>query len=190
MSMQQKRRCLIVGASHAGAQAAVALRQHGWEGDITLIGDEPHLPYQRPPLSKDFLCGNRQDEDILIRQASFYQKSAVHILLGSQAIAIHRAQQQLEMDTGDKLEYDVLILATGARARRMDIPGAQLEGIHYLRNLDDVRHICRSAAPPKTGGHHRRWLYRLGNCRFPAPAGPGGHRAGSVAQSSRPGHRP
>lgn len=149
MSMQQKRKCLIVGASHAGAQAAVALRQYGWEGDITLIGDEPHLPYQRPPLSKDFLCGNRQDEDILIRQASFYQKSAVHVLLGSQAIAIHRAQQQLEMDTGDKLEYDVLILATGARARRMDIPGAQLQGIHYLRNLDDVRHIRQSAAPRK-----------------------------------------
>ncbi|GAB3315238.1 NAD(P)/FAD-dependent oxidoreductase [Haliea atlantica] len=147
--MQRESKCLIVGASHAGAQAAVALRQHGWEGPITVIGDEPHLPYHRPPLSKDFLDGRKHEEDILIRQADFYQKSEVHFLLGSRACAIHRDDKQLEMEAGETLDYDALILATGARARRLDIPGAELQGIHYLRTLEDVHHIRQFAASGK-----------------------------------------
>ena len=133
--------CVIIGASHAGAQLCVSLRQGGWEGDITLIGDEVDLPYHRPPLSKDFLSGDKAIDDILLRPASVYENANITLKLGTRIDAIDREAKTICTEGGDSLSYDKLILATGARVRHLPVPGAELDGVFYLRDSDDVRAI-------------------------------------------------
>ena len=135
------KQCIIIGASHAGAQLCVSLRQGGWDGGITVIGDEPDLPYHRPPLSKDFLSGDKALDEILIRPATVYETANVEMKLGVRVGAIDRAAKTILTDDGETLAYDKLILATGARVRHLPVPGAELDGVFYLRDTNDVRAI-------------------------------------------------
>jgi 3-phenylpropionate/trans-cinnamate dioxygenase ferredoxin reductase subunit len=139
-------RALIIGASHAGAQLAASLRQDGWSGEIVLIGEEPTVPYQRPPLSKAYLAGKTTLDEITIRSSDFYSKQRIQ-LLNAHVEAIDRSAGHIVMSTGDTLTYDKLALCTGARPRQLRVPGADLPGVHYLRTAADVELIRTSAAP-------------------------------------------
>ena len=129
---------IIVGASHAAAQCSVSLRQGGWEGDITVIGDEPVLPYHRPPLSKDFLSGQKSIDDILIRPSETYADANVVMRLGERVTEIDRDAKTIRTGKGTDLTYDKLVLCTGARVRRLPVPGEDLPGVFYLRDAQDV----------------------------------------------------
>lgn len=141
--------CVIIGASHAGAQLCVSLRQGGWEGRITVIGDEADLPYHRPPLSKDFLSGDKAIDEILLRPASVYENANVQMKLGTRVGAIDRKAKTVLTDDGETLAYDKLVLATGARVRYLPVPGAELGGVFYLRDTNDVRAIKSGVAAGK-----------------------------------------
>ena len=132
---------VIVGASHAGCALAESARKNGWEGPIQLIGDEAYLPYHRPPLSKDFLAGNKQVENILLRPESVYKKLNIDCILNARVASINRAEKNLLLDDGRKLAYSKLALTLGARARTVPIPGADKQGVFYLRTVDDIEAI-------------------------------------------------
>lgn len=138
--------CIIIGASHAGAQLCVSLRQGGWKDGITVIGDEPDFPYHRPPLSKDFLSGDKEIDEILIRPASVYETADVRLKLGTRVGAIDRAAKTILTEDGETLPYDKLVLATGARVRQLPVEGADLDGVYYLRDTNDVRAIKANVA--------------------------------------------
>ena len=133
--------CIVVGASHAGGQLAVNLRQQGWEGRILVIGDEPFLPYNRPPLSKTFLSGEKHIEDLLIRPEAQYEKVGIDFLLGQRVTAIDRNNKTVTLSKGETFAYDKLALTTGARVRPLAIAGSELKGVLYLRDISDVEHI-------------------------------------------------
>ncbi|HET7735351.1 MAG TPA: FAD-dependent oxidoreductase [Nocardioidaceae bacterium] len=139
-------RAIIVGASHAGAQLAASLRQEAWAGEIVLVGDESALPYQRPPLSKAYLAGKSTLEELAIRSAEFYVKQEIQPLHAT-VEAIDRSAGRLALSTGDSLAYTKLALCTGARPRRLPIPGTDLAGVHYLRTAADVELIREAARP-------------------------------------------
>jgi 3-phenylpropionate/trans-cinnamate dioxygenase ferredoxin reductase component len=127
---------LIVGAGHAGFQLAASLRQHGFGEQIGLINDEAHLPYQRPPLSKAYLKGEGRADSLMFRPDKFYREQHIELIEGS-AISIDRAARALVLASGGSFDYGHLVLATGARNRLLDIPNANLEGVRYLRTLDE-----------------------------------------------------
>jgi len=133
---------LILGAGHAGFQLAASLRQHGCDGRVMLAGDEPVLPYQRPPLSKDYLDGKTGLDLLLMRPEAFYRDHKIELLHGMRAEAIDRAAKTVRFASGERVEYGHLVLATGARNRQPPLPGIELDGVCYLRNLaetDDLR---------------------------------------------------
>lgn len=140
---------VIIGASHTAAQLIVSARQNGWAGDITLIGDEAHLPYHRPPLSKDFLSGKKAIDDILIRPADSYAAAEVTLRLGVRADAIDRATKTISLSDGSQISYSKLVLATGARVRKLPVPGADLEQVYYLRDSGDVDDLRRRSQSSK-----------------------------------------
>ncbi len=129
---------VIIGASHAAVEAISTLRKNGWSGNITLVGDEVCLPYQRPPLSKAYYKGDVTFEKLAIKNPNFYENSDVDLYLGRRAISIDRKRCEVELDDGVKLSYSKLILATGTRARTLSIEGAELPPIKYLRTAKDV----------------------------------------------------
>ena len=129
---------VIVGASHAAAETIASLRKFGWDGKIVLIGDEPMLPYQRPPLSKAYYQGDIKAEKLLIRPESFYEKNEVVVKLGVRVDSINREAHSVTLNNGETVDYTHLILATGTRARKLPIPGADLDKINYLRTKQDV----------------------------------------------------
>ena len=133
--------CIIVGASHAAGQLISSLRQKGWPGRIMVIGEESYLPYQRPPLSKAFLAGEKSLQDIIIRPAPFYEKSEIEFMLDTRVEAIDRDNKLLKLSNGATQAYDKLALTVGARVRKVDLPGVELEGIFYLRDINDVERI-------------------------------------------------
>lgn len=128
---------VIVGAGQAGLQCAASLRDGGYDGAITLLGDEPHLPYQRPPLSKAVLLGKQGADEVALRDAAWFSDQRIALHTGTRATAIDRAARRVETATG-ALQYDHLVLATGAHARSMVLPGAGLDGVLTLRGLDDA----------------------------------------------------
>jgi 3-phenylpropionate/trans-cinnamate dioxygenase ferredoxin reductase subunit len=128
---------VIVGASLAGAKAAEALRDEGFEGRIVLIGSERHRPYERPPLTKGYLRGEDDSHKVFVHDDGYYDEHAIELLLGRTAVALDAAAQTVALDDGQELHYDRLLLATGAEPRTLDVPGASLDGVHYLRTLDD-----------------------------------------------------
>ncbi|TBR45021.1 NAD(P)/FAD-dependent oxidoreductase [Marinomonas agarivorans] len=130
--------CIIIGASHAAAQLSLNVRQQGWQGDIIVIGQESFLPYQRPPLSKTFLSGEKTVEDLLIKPESAYEKANVSFRLNTQVVEIDRQNKTVTLNNGDMLEYAKLALCTGATANPLPILGANLKGVHYLRNAHDA----------------------------------------------------
>jgi 3-phenylpropionate/trans-cinnamate dioxygenase ferredoxin reductase component len=140
---------VIVGGGHAAGQACASLRQEGWKGEIVVIGDEPHLPYQRPPLSKQYLSGEHGLEKVHLRPVKFYADQNITLKLGVRAEAIDTAAHTVTTSAGETITYEKLLLATGGRPRRLNIPGSQLAGIHYLRGIDDVDGIRGEMAPGK-----------------------------------------
>ncbi|HSL75842.1 MAG TPA: FAD-dependent oxidoreductase, partial [Candidatus Limnocylindrales bacterium] len=138
-----RRTHVIVGASLAGASAAAELRKRGFEGRIVLVGDEPHPPYERPELSKKYLRGD-PDVDVAVHGRSFYDEQAVELMLGTHVEHIDLAGRLV--DAGDEhIGFDRLLLATGSRARRLDVPGAGLDGVATLRTIDDADAIRERA---------------------------------------------
>jgi 3-phenylpropionate/trans-cinnamate dioxygenase ferredoxin reductase subunit len=129
---------VIVGGGQAGGVAAASLREQGHTGTITLVAEEPRLPYQRPPLSKTYLAGQMSAAQIELKPAKFYAEKSIEIISATRATAIDRNQRKLALDNGKTLDYDQLLLATGARPRPTDLPGATLPGVHYLRTIADV----------------------------------------------------
>jgi 3-phenylpropionate/trans-cinnamate dioxygenase ferredoxin reductase component len=138
---------VIVGAGQAAAQAVDILRRKGFTGSLTVVGAEPHLPYQRPPLSKKYLAGALEQERLLLRPAHFYADHHVDVRLSRRAVHIDRAAMEIRLDDGAILGYDALLLATGSMPRQITAPGAHLAGLHYLRNIADVEHIRRDLTP-------------------------------------------
>ncbi len=132
-------RIVIVGAGQASAQAVASLRGEGFAGALTMIGDEPFLPYQRPPLSKAYLMGTLERERLFLKPESFYAEARCELLLGVAAKAIDRgAKAHGAVRMGSTLDYGKLLLATGTRVRPIPVPHAHLSGIHYLRGIADV----------------------------------------------------
>ena len=129
---------IIVGAGQASVQAVQSLRAEGFDGPITLIGDEIYPPYQRPPLSKAYLLGTFARERLFLKSDDFYRESDCTLFLDRRVTAIHRAEKSVELSDGHRLPYDKLLLATGTRVRKLRCPGADLPGVHYLRDIADV----------------------------------------------------
>ncbi|MBT3673389.1 MAG: FAD-dependent oxidoreductase [Porticoccaceae bacterium] len=136
---------VIVGASHAAVQLMISIRQQGWLGAITVISDELHMPYQRPPLSKAYLDGSVEEGRLALRAPEMYEKLDVVFKLGHTVVAIDAGTNQVTLDTGEQIGFTKLALCTGARVRQLDLPGAELGGVHYLRTMDDVKAIRHSA---------------------------------------------
>ena len=128
---------LIVGAGHGGAQAAIALRQNKFEGTIALLGDEPELPYERPPLSKEYLSGEKAFERLLIRNAAFWEERQVTMLPGRTVTAVDPVAHQVTAD-GETIGYGQLVWATGGKPRRLSCDGHHLAGVHTVRTRADV----------------------------------------------------
>lgn len=138
---------VIVGAGQAAAQAVQTLRQSGFAGAITLVGDEPYLPYQRPPLSKKFLAGELTRERLLLRPPAFYTEKGVELIVDCRAAELDASARAVRLTNGRTLRYDRLLLATGSRARKLGIPGADLPGLLYLRTIADVDAINAALTP-------------------------------------------
>jgi len=134
-------RIVIVGAGHAGGSVAAQLRQFGWSGSITLIGDERLPPYQRPPLSKAWLKGEASDASLLLRGASFYETRAITLRLGEQVVAINRSCSEISLASGETIAYDRLILALGSVPRALDVSARALRGVLALRSADDAARL-------------------------------------------------
>jgi 3-phenylpropionate/trans-cinnamate dioxygenase ferredoxin reductase component len=129
---------LIVGAGHGGAQAATALRSAGFVGSIGIVGDEPELPYDRPPLSKDYMSGDKPFERILLRPESYWAEKGVSFVRGQRVAAVSPDNHELELADGTKLSYGQLVWAAGGDPRKLSCPGAELHGVHCVRNRADV----------------------------------------------------
>ena len=140
---------LIVGAGHAGAQAAVALRLAGFEGSIALFGDEPDLPYERPPLSKEYLSGEKPPERLLIRSRDFWVKSNVAMQTGRRVVAVHPVEHEVVCDDGATVGFGRLVWATGGSPRRLACSGHDLAGVHTVRKRADVDRMRAELASTK-----------------------------------------
>jgi 3-phenylpropionate/trans-cinnamate dioxygenase ferredoxin reductase subunit len=145
-----ERTFVIVGASLAGAKAAEELRQQGFDGRLILIGSESELPYERPPLSKDYLRGESKREDMQVHDEAFYRDGKIELMLGTTATAIDPTGGLVHLEDGEPIKFDALLLTTGASPRRLNLPGHELDGIHYLRTISDSEAI---RAKLETGGH-------------------------------------
>ncbi|PZQ59698.1 MAG: pyridine nucleotide-disulfide oxidoreductase [Sphingomonas taxi] len=129
---------VIVGGGHAGAQAAMALRQEKFAGTIAIIGAEPELPYERPPLSKEYLSGDKTFERLLIRPPAFWTERAIDFILGERVVTVDAGARRLTTDAGRPVEYGDLIWATGGEPRRLTCDGHHLRGVHSIRTRADV----------------------------------------------------
>ena len=136
------KRIVIAGAGHAAGQVVATLKQQQFAGQIVLVGDEPWLPYHRPPLSKKFLAGDLPAERLLVKPESFYEDPLIQVQLETRITAIDRDAKSLKVDGGADIGYDKLVLALGSRARSLNIEGGDLEGVHCLRGISDVQAIC------------------------------------------------
>lgn len=134
-------RIVVIGGGQAGVQALQSLRQGGYTGALTLVGDEPALPYQRPPLSKAYMKGEMTEERLYFRPAPWYQDQNIEVILATRATGIDRTSRKVELAHGGHLDYDALIIATGSRPRPLPVKGATLHGVHDLRDLSDVERI-------------------------------------------------
>jgi 3-phenylpropionate/trans-cinnamate dioxygenase ferredoxin reductase subunit len=133
-----KNGAVIIGTGQAGFQTAASLRAEGFQESITLIGEEPHIPYQRPPLSKGFPLGAQDLESIELRPKNFYADHQINLIAGERATALDRTTRQVTLASGNRVPYGKLVLATGARNRLLPVKGADLDGVLYLRSLDEA----------------------------------------------------
>jgi 3-phenylpropionate/trans-cinnamate dioxygenase ferredoxin reductase component len=140
---------VIVGGGHAGGSAAAFLRQYGFEGPITIIGEEPLAPYQRPPLSKAWLKGEADSDKLALRPDSFYADQHITLRLSTKAVSLQRSAKTVTLEGGETVPYDTLILATGATPKRLRLPGADLEGVQVLRSVADAEQLKLALGPGK-----------------------------------------
>ena len=138
---------VIIGAGHAGGAMAAALRQSGYADPITLIGEEPVAPYQRPPLSKAWLKGEAQQADLLLRPDSFYAEKSIGLRTGIRVASIDRAGRTVRLADGESVPYEHLVIATGSRLRKLDVPGIDTSGVLELRTLADAERIRAALRP-------------------------------------------
>src|SRR6185503_678288 len=141
--MPDRPRYVIIGASLAGATAAAALRSEGFDGQIVLIGEEHRMPYERPPLSKEYLRGEAGDGSLYLDVSGLSDDQAVELRTGAAAISLDTVDRSVTLAGGERVGYDALLLATGAEPRRLSIAGADLEGTHHLRTIDDADALRR-----------------------------------------------
>jgi 3-phenylpropionate/trans-cinnamate dioxygenase ferredoxin reductase component len=139
--MTDARTFIIVGASLAGASAAQALREEGFEGRIVLVGDEPVRPYQRPPLSKEYLQGKAGTDKVFLHDEGYYAEHDIDLRLSAHGQSLDTSARQVVLASGERLEYDAALLTTGAEPRRLAVPGSELDGLHTLRTLADSEHL-------------------------------------------------
>ncbi len=132
---------VVVGTGHAAAQVVDSLRREGFGGRLVMVGEEPNLPYQRPPLSKKFLAGEMEVDRLPIRPATFYESIHCELMLGNAVTAVDAGARSLRLADGSELRYDKLVLAIGGHARPLAVPGADLAGVHVLRTMADVNAI-------------------------------------------------
>ncbi|MEU9194125.1 NAD(P)/FAD-dependent oxidoreductase [Streptomyces hundungensis] len=145
---------VIVGGGLAGAKAAETLRSEGFNGRVILIGDEREHPYERPPLSKGFLSGKEERDSVFVHEAAWYARNDIELHLGQTVTAIDREAKTVRLGDGALIQYDRLLLATGAEPRRLDIPGTDLAGVHHLRRLahsERLRHVLKALG--RDNGH-------------------------------------
>ncbi|MEX3009882.1 NAD(P)/FAD-dependent oxidoreductase [Hoeflea sp. TYP-13] len=138
---------VIIGAGQCGIKAAETLRQQGYEGGLVLIGDEPHAPYQRPPLSKAFLKGEIGIERLMLKGDDFFDKFNVDSHQSCHVSSIDPAAKRVKLTGGSDIAYSKLLLATGTRSRRIPVPGLELDGVHYMRTIADVEAISAALKP-------------------------------------------
>ncbi|MGO1737257.1 MAG: NAD(P)/FAD-dependent oxidoreductase, partial [Leucobacter sp.] len=127
----------VIGGGLAGAKTVEALREQGFNGEIVLIAAEKHLPYERPPLSKDYLSGKSAFEDAVVHSSSWYEKQGVTLRLGVRAVNLDAAAHSVSLDDDSELSYGRLVLATGSQPRHLPIPGADAPNVHTLRTVED-----------------------------------------------------
>jgi 3-phenylpropionate/trans-cinnamate dioxygenase ferredoxin reductase subunit len=148
MVMRSSETFVVVGASLAGAKAAETLRGEGFEGRVVLVGEEPARPYERPPLSKEYLRGEKGFDHAAVHPASFYSEKDIELRTSTEVTRIDPSSHEVGLSSGEKLRYDKLLLATGCSPRRLRVPGADLEGVFYLRTVADadaMREALKSA---------------------------------------------
>jgi 3-phenylpropionate/trans-cinnamate dioxygenase ferredoxin reductase component len=132
-----KQTFVIVGAGLAGAKAAETLREEGYDGRLVLLGAEPERPYERPPLSKEYLRGETDREQAYVHEAAFYDEHGIELRSGEHVVRLDPGRRELTLQSDEQLAYDRLLLTTGSAPRRLSVPGSELEGVHYLRTLGD-----------------------------------------------------
>ena len=129
---------VVIGSGQAAVQAVMSLKRSEFSGSIKIIGEEDHLPYQRPPLSKDFLLEGYRPERVSLKKVEFYEENEVDLILGKRAESIDTSLKEIVLSDEIKINYDQLILATGSRVRKLNVPGSDKKGLYYLRGLDDA----------------------------------------------------
>jgi 3-phenylpropionate/trans-cinnamate dioxygenase ferredoxin reductase component len=129
---------VVIGGSYAGIQAALTARENGYAEPVTVVADEEWLPYQRPPLSKNFLLDATTEQNLMMRDHAFFENQRIELILGKRATEIDRRTQRVAINDGSSLQYDNLVVATGSHARRIGVPGAECDGVCYLRSLADA----------------------------------------------------
>lgn len=162
----------MVGAGLAGAKAAQRLRQEGFDGRVVVVGEEDVRPYDRPPLSKAYLRGGVGFDKVALHKANFYEARDIELLTGTRAVALDVAARQVELSSGGRLGYDQLLLATGASPRRLAIPGGDLPGVCYLRDLHDAERLRDALAAGAAAGGARAVVVGAGwiGCEVAASA--------------------
>jgi 3-phenylpropionate/trans-cinnamate dioxygenase ferredoxin reductase subunit len=129
---------VVIGSGQAAIQTVMSLKRNEFTGSIKIIGEEDHLPYQRPPLSKDFLLEEYKPERVSLKKKEFYEENGVDLILGKRAESIDTILKEITLSDENKIRYDQLIIATGSRVRKLNVPGSDKKGIYYLRDLDDA----------------------------------------------------
>ena len=130
---------VVIGSGQAAIQAVMSLKRNEFTGSIKVIGEEDHLPYQRPPLSKDFLLEEYKPERVSLKKKEFYEENGVDLILGKRAESIDTILKEITLSDENKIRYDQLIIATGSRVRKLNVPGSDKKGVYYLRDLDDAK---------------------------------------------------
>ena len=129
---------VVIGSGQAAIQTVMSLKRNEFTGSIKVIGEEDHLPYQRPPLSKDFLLEEYKPERVSLKKKEFYEENGVDLILGKRAESIDTILKEITLSDENRIRYDQLIIATGSRVRKLNVPGSDKKGIYYLRDLDDA----------------------------------------------------
>ena len=187
---------VIVGASLAGATAAITLREEGADGTVTLIGAEQEPPYERPPLSKAYLRGEAPFDKALVRPSGFYAEHGIETMFGTRATRIDPSARFVELEDYRRVPFDALLIATGGRNRRSSISGGDLEGIYGLRTVQDANRIREEIVPVAEssswawGSSARRSRPRSGKKAWTwSPSTHRRHRSSRTRRSGRPDHR-